>query len=293
MGIYFNDKLLEPNKNGNEIEKKYFEGMESVNSMFEKKDTVVLVRDVERQSDATGDSFRAVVPFALPTAVPLYLDSMGAVEIRYSKAPPQKQGKSLVYPTFRLFMYERMILTKQNKDLAWFMLKATNFIGDGDIGSKNVIRIYNPEKNVLDKASEVKRIAKVDALLMNDDSPVYNIASMRTIADNFGVDIKDYNLEAAGFTIREEVINADNSKNPDFNIKKLLAFADTLTKKNKKVVEEPKEKEHRYSRDELAVMYPAEINPISDKFGTEKPTKVKKEEQINQILEAQNALVES
>jgi hypothetical protein len=233
------------------------------------------------------------VPYALPSEVPLYLEELGAVSIRYSQAPPQRQGKNLVYPTYRNFMYERMILTKKNKDLAWFLLKASNFIENkNDPDANTVIRIHNPEKNVLDKASEVKRIAQIDVLLMNEDSKVYNLESMRKIADRFGVDIENFKEEAAGFTIREAVIEADNKKNPDFNIATLLKFAKSLkkVKVEEEITEDPADT--KYTQAQLSVMYPAQLNPISEELKTQKVPAVTKSIQIAQILEAQK-LVEA
>jgi len=302
MGIYFNDKLLHPKKEGNELEKRYFSEMGEIDTMFEKNGTIVLTRDVDRVADSKNQSFRAVVPFALPTEVPLYLDTLGSISIRYSKAPPQKQGKNIVYPTYRNFMFERMILTEKNKDLAWFILKATNFIEGGDPSSKKVMRIYNPQKNVLDKASEVKRIAKVDALLMNEDSHVFNEDSLRTIADKFGIDTKDFGVEAAGFVIREAVIDADNNNNPDLNIKKLLEFVEKIAVVQKKELKQAKEaeenkdpdepKEKYHSEEELSVMFQAELNALSVSLGTRKVPQCKKTEQIALILKAQVLKVE-
>lgn len=309
MGIYFNDKLLYPKADGNEIEKKYFSEMEEISAMFKDKKTIILERDVVREWDTKKQSTKAIVPFALPTEVPVYLDTLGAVSIRYSKAPPQLVDRKLVYPTFRNFMYERMIITEKNKDLAWFILKATTFVEGGDPGNKKVIRISNPQKDILEKASEVKKIARVDALLMNDDSHVFNIVSLRQIADKFGVDIKDYETEAAGFTIREAVIEADNAKSPHFNINILLEYIEKMPKKPRVEPEEVKEevqpeevKEEKplspyvfgselYNREELELLYPAELNPISDEFKTAKVPSVTKAKQIDLILEAKKKRV--
>ena len=290
MAIYFNDKVLSPKKDGNEMEKIYFKGLEEVNKKYkENGGTIVLVRDIKRISDTKGISFKPIVPFALPTSVPIYLEEMGAVSIRYSPSPPQREGKELIYPTYRNFMYERLILTEKNKDLAWFLLKASNFIEDGDSSSKKVMRIHNPEKNLEDKASEVKRIAKVDALLMNEDSLLYNKASLQEIADQFGIDIKNFKKEAAGYTIREAIIEADNKRNPDMNIKAFLEIADEMVRQ--------KEKQKligiQYKKEDLDAMYPTQLNPISDSYKTQKMPQVTKNAQVTQILEAQLALVET
>lgn len=291
MGIYFNNKLVAPKENGDEVEAMYYEGLEKINVMLRKNNSIVLVRDVVRTPDSKGQSFRAVVPFALPSEVPIYLKELGAVSIRYSPGSPQRQGKELVWPTYRNFMYDRMILTKKNRDLAWFLLIASNFVENkNDPDSNRVIRIYDPEKNILDKASEVKRIAQIDVLLMNEESSVYNIGSMQNIADRFGVNIENFKVEAAGFTIREAVIDADNKKNPDFNIKALLKYAKGL-----KVVEKDPEDtgDKKYTQDELSIMFPPELALISDKLRTQKVPAVKKVEQIRQILEAQKILEEA
>jgi len=296
MGIYFNDKLLHPKENGNEMEKRYFTEMKDINEMFKEKKSIVLVRDVERKMDSKGVSYRSVVPFALPNEVPVYLDSLGAVSIRYSKEAPQRHGKEIVYPTYRNFMYERMILTEKNKDLAWFILKATTFIQGGNPSSNKVIRISNPEKSVLDKASEVKRIAKVDALLMNEDSEIYNMESLRNISDKYGIDIKDFDVEAAAFTIREAVIDAENSNSPDLSIKRFLNFIGRMGVDERRDERDRIKKEKMtalpvmYNQDQLAGMGHTQRNDISKILETQKPPQCTKLEQIKQILEAQAKL---
>ena len=105
MGIYFNDKLLSPKKDGTEIEKLYWTGMQRINAMFEeKKGTIVIMRDVEKQMDTKGQSYRPVPPYALPTEIPMYLEESGAVSIKYSQYPPQRRGKEIIYPTTKNFM---------------------------------------------------------------------------------------------------------------------------------------------------------------------------------------------
>lgn len=282
MAIYFNDKILTPDKNGNELEKRYAEELEEVDKILEQHNgRLFLNRQVTRIWDTEKKSFRPTPPVDLPTVMPIYLDSLGAVSIRYSKTPPERKGESVTFSGNRLFVYENMLLTKKEKDLAWFILKATNFVkSETNKSSSAFLRIEDPKKEVEQKASEVKRIVKVDQLLMNEDSPVYNKESLQYIADKFGVDIKGHDLESAGFLIRETVINGEKGKNPDVNIDRLLSL---VAKLSNNMVDARK-----YSKEELDSMPKDVINELSKKRGLPYPPKCTREAQTEKLIESFN-----
>jgi hypothetical protein len=299
MGNYFNNKLLHPKEDGNELEQRYFWELKEVDELFDKYNGVIIIkRDVVKKQDTKKQSYRAVVPFAIPNEIPIYLKEYGAVTVRYSKGTPIKKDKETIYPTFKNFIEEFRVLTRKENDLAWFLLKATTFVLGGDPGKKKIFHIFDPQKEVLSKASEVKRIAKVDALLINEESPIMDIKIMREIADKFGIDIKDYEAEAAGFMIREAVIDADKKNNPDVNIKAFMSFSEKLVNKalkNKPKVEEEEEVEVDdapeevvfYTKDILDNMHQKEISNVSRKLGTPYPPKCNREAQTEHILNAQ------
>ena len=277
MAIYFNDKMLLPKKDGNELEQKYYNELADVTTLFkEKKGAIVLVRDVERIWDSKRESYRPTVPYALPVEIPVYLETLGAVSVRYSKNPPQRQGKNITYPMNRIFVEERMYLTENTKDLAWFLLKATKFVKNGDPNSNAFMRIDDPQAELVSKASKVKRISKVDALLINDESPIYNMRSMMFLADKFGIDIKDYDVEASGFMLREAVISGEEKNHPDLNIEKFLAMADKLANFTSK---------DSYTMDELDMMSQKDLNMISKAKELPYPPRCSKDAQKAAIIE--------
>lgn len=282
MAIYFNDKILTPNENGNELEQRYDRELKEIDELLKQHNgQIVLNRNVTRIWDTEKKSFRPTPPIDLPTVMPVYLDSLGAVSIRYSKTPPERKGESVTFSGNRLFVYENMLLTKKEKDLAWFILKATNFVkNETNTSSSAFLTVHNPKKDVEQKASEVKRIVKVDQLLMNEDSPVYNKESMQFIADKLGVDIKGHDLESAGFLIRETVIGGEKGNNPDVNIDKLLALVAKLANS--------KADARKYSKEELDSMPKDTINELSKKRGLPYPPKCTREVQTEKLLESFN-----
>jgi hypothetical protein len=312
MGLYFEDRLIRAKKDGDEIEKLVYEGYAEVDAMFKEKGGVIILdRDFEEKKDTTGTNSMPAPPIALPMSVPMYIDSLGAVNIRYSKSAPQRtnDGKSVIYPSARLLVYDKMILTDREKDLAWFMLKATNFIErKGEANPSAFLKINDPQKEVTDKISKLKRNALVDEYLLRDDSLLFNKDSMQAIADRFGIKLDEKSsVEINAFVIREAVIAGDeHPKNNDINIDLFIDFADKMLAKMKKnkaskpdnppsedVNKEPKIETPvvlsfgEYTENYLSNLTVSERNEISKGLELDSPPKCTKVEQISQILEKQ------
>ena len=95
---------------------------------------------------------------ALPVTIPYYDDELGATVIRYATSPPEKtdSGKtswSTKYIEFR----GNIVITDKQKDLAWFLLFASNLVEKGvyqlvDIQAKyeGTFNDIVTKKNVLD-----------------------------------------------------------------------------------------------------------------------------------------------
>lgn len=311
MGIYFEDRLVRAKKDGDEIEKMVFEGYSRVDAIFkEKGGVIVLDRDFVEKKDTTGTNTMPAPPIALPVVVPMYLDSLGAVNIRYSKAAPQRtnDGKTVMYPSSRLLVYDKMILTEKEKDLAWYMLEATEFIEKKDkFNPSAFLKINDPKKEVAEKISKLKRNALVDEYLLREDSVLFNDESLQAIADRFGIELDKGNTkEINAFVIREAVIKGDEPpRNHDINIDLFIDFAGKLearlTKGKKKKDDVPKDdsplgvekkddvvmKWGEFTEGYLSVLTVGERNQISKDNDLDYPPKCNKEEQIAQILEKQ------
>jgi hypothetical protein len=310
MGVYFEDKLLRAKEDGDELEQMYYEGLKEIEQEFKKKGgVIVLRREHEEKKDTTGTNSMPAPPIALPVTVPMYVDSLGAINVRYSKSSPQKtnDGKTIIYPSSRLFVYENLILTERDKDLAWFMLKATSFIEKDNVFNPSAfLKIDDPVKEVAEKASKLKRIAQVDAHLLYEDSVLFNKQSIQAIADRFGIDAKEGEpIEITAYSIREAVVNGEKSRNSDINIELFLDFAGKMKnklEKNSKKKGEAKDDEKKASEDKadpveleygkyteeyLNKLVPVDRNEISKKLELDYPPNCKKEEQVRQILERQ------
>lgn len=309
MGVYHEDKLLLAKKDGNDLEKMYFEGLQRVEKMFDEFNGVILLRriDVGEKYEISNPDGKPIPPIALPVEYPMYVDSMGAINVRYSKGAPQRQGKSIIYPVNKLFVSNFLSLTKANKDFAWVLLEVTNFVrqkGREDLGNAAFLKIEDPKEEIREKASEVKRISQVDAHLIFGDSVLLNEQAIQLIADKFGTNIESSDsVEMSAFLIREDVLNGDKAKNPDVNIKSFLAFAEKLKKKF-----QPKEsvntedpgstgdnsplvvKLGEYTAEYLDGLVVADRNAISKDLGTDTPPRCNKADQIAQILEKQEEL---
>lgn len=276
MANYFNDKILKPDKDGNELERRMVKDYAELDELFKQNNgTIVIKRHYEEVWDKDGISTKPTPLFALPTEIPVYLDEMGAVSVRYSEFSPVRQGKTITYPTTRLFMDKVMYITDKEKDKAWFLLKATNFVRN-DNNPKAFMWVDDPQRAMAKQAGDVKRIAKVDALLMNEESKLYNKKAMQFIADTFGIEIGQLDVESSAYTIREKILSGDKTNNPEMNIDKFMEVAGRLINRAK-----------TYTKEELEILAkdnPKELNAISRDLGTPYVPKCTREQQIEYIL---------
>lgn len=311
MAIYFEDKIVRPKKDGDEIEQMVYEGYERVTKMFkEKGGVIVLDRDFHEKKDTTGTNSMPAPPIALPVSVPMYIDSLGAVNLRYSKSAPQRtnDGKTVIYPGSRLLVYDKMILTEKEKDLAWFMLEATEFIEKkGNSNPAAFLKINDPAQAVEEKISKLKRNALVDEYLLRDDSLLFNAESLQAIADRFGLELDSKNpVQINAYSIRQAVLDGEEPpRNNDLNIDLFLDFAKKLEAKLK-----PKKEKTapvstdvttipasdvslefgQYTEAYLSALPVVERNAISKELELDYPPNCKKDEQIAQILEKQSVV---
>ena len=315
MAIYFEDRMVRPKLDGDEIENMVFEGYARIDALFkEKGGVIVLDRDFVEKKDTTGTNTMPAPPIALPVVVPMYLESLGAVNIRYSKAAPQRtnDGKTVMYPSSRLLVYDKMILTDKEKDLAWYMLEATEFIEKKDkFNPSAFLKINDPKAEVETKISKLKRNALVDEYLLREDSVLFNDESLQAIADRFGIELDKSNTkEINAYIIREAVINGDGPpRNHDINIELFLDFAKKLDAKLNKNKKPKGDKTNppasqggddgnnddnvvlswgEYTENYLSKLNVADRNQISKDHDLDFPPKCNKEEQINQIIEKQS-----
>lgn len=290
MAIYYEDKVLHPNENGGELEKIYAEGMKEIEALYKKHNgSLTLRQDVELVSDTTGTSFKPVPPTSLPHTVHFNLDQLGSVSIRYSKSSPTKQDKAVIYPTERLWIQEALPLDKTQKDLAWFLIKASNMVrDDNDPATKNrILYIEDIEKRDTNRADDIRRFMKLDAMLLDENSEIFNREALLKLADRFGMEVSAGTTVALALAIRDKVAEADKKNNPMLNVKLFIEAAEKMMKIKNDVPEPP------YTRQQLEELPQLILNAISTKMGTTKPPQCKKGEQISNILTKQEIEVEA
>ena len=233
MAIYYQDLALVPNEEGTELEQLYAEGLEEINKIFKENNGHIVLkrRDARLVWDKDNISYKPVPPVSIPVEIPMYLEKVGAINVRYSKSPPQRSGEKMVtYPGNRVFIYESFILTEKEKDLAWLLLLVSNFVGTTQ---KEIFYIDNPEEAKVEEVSKLLKTKKVDDLLLDGISLIYNLKAMDFIASNLGIDIDDQRtVQLKGFKIRETVVAGENNNNPDVNIEKFMSVANRWIKNN-------------------------------------------------------------
>lgn len=182
MAIYLNDKILKADPKGNKLEREYAAGLERVSELFEKfrikdsKSSYIQiarnVKDNERVFSMTSHKEKRLPTIALPVEVPYYDDEMGATLVRYSTTPPQKTpAGNLTWSTKYLEFREMMTITDKQKDLAWFLLFASNLIKKGVYKLVDIQAKYEGTFNEIITKKEV-----MDYLTSGEDELIRHIA---------------------------------------------------------------------------------------------------------------------
>jgi len=141
MAIYLDDRILKADPKGSKLEREYAAGLSQVEELFNKfrvknskNSFIQITRDFlgDRQVSMTTHRIKKLPPVALPVEVPWYDDELGATLIRYSPNPPRRNGEGKLTWTLKYLEFnETLAVTDKQKDLAWFLLFASNLIKKG------------------------------------------------------------------------------------------------------------------------------------------------------------------
>jgi hypothetical protein len=143
MAIYLgnNDQALKANANGTAMEKKYARELQEVQKLLDRFRTegnsaiIQFARKVDakdRVKSMTSKKIKKLPPVALPAAVQVYDEEIGATTIRYSETPPQRAADNkLTWGTKHIVLNENMTIKESQKDLAWYLLYACNLMNKG------------------------------------------------------------------------------------------------------------------------------------------------------------------
>ena len=179
MAIYFNEKILEPKADGSSLQRRYYREKKEVEALFEKfrkngaPSVLMFRRDFVKKYNTKKTSYKPAPPVAVPANVHVYDDELGAVEIRYSKTPPIKSGKKLVWTADKDFMLSEVFtINEKNIDLAWFFLKASNYV------TKGIVKLVDKDLEFKGSFSEVKRQMEASRILFDDDVTMERIETL-------------------------------------------------------------------------------------------------------------------
>ncbi len=172
MAIYFDGKILEPKENGSSLEQKYFNELKDVKDLFGKfrkpgqKESVLLFsRDFKKTYNRSKTSYKPAPPIAIPMNVSVYDPQMGSIEIRYSKRPPVKAGNNLIWSRDGdSLMFETMSITDKQLDLAWFLLKASDYV------EKGILKLVDKELEFEGKYESILKQTEVASAIFNHDA---------------------------------------------------------------------------------------------------------------------------
>ena len=292
MAIFFKDEILEPKKDGSELEKIYHDGLKRIEELFAKhKGTVILRRLAPEVFDTTGNSKKPTPPFALPTQIPMYVKGVGSISIRYSKNPPTRNDRSVTYPSSRRFISDMLVLSDKEMDLAWFIIEASDYVASSkdEMKGNKFMYIEDVVKDIEKRGEDLRRFVKLDYMLLDEDSPVYNKTDIVWLADKFGVDVNESSLFASACLLRDSVVASDNKKDPDFNVDSFMKAVHKRIASKKKDDEVP---EPPYTYESLAELSQPVLNAVSTKMHTKKPPHVTRGKQTDLIMEAQKVSTE-
>lgn len=185
MAIYLDDKMLkaDPKAKEGSLEREYAVGLSKVEELFNKfrikgsKNSYIQIsRDFEgdRQISMTTHRVKKLPPIALPVEVPWYNDELGATLIRYSPSPPTRNSEGKLTWTVKYIEFnEALTITDRQKDLAWFLLIASNLVRRG------VYKMVDNEAKYEGSFQEILTKKKVvDAITGNNEELVRALSRM-------------------------------------------------------------------------------------------------------------------
>jgi len=276
MAIYFNDRILSPKEDGNELERLLFTGMQTIDQLLKDNNgSITLIRTVERKKSTDGTTFKPVPPFSFPSTVSVYTKDYGVVELRYSATSPQKQGDNVIWNNVDIMVYESMSFNENNLDLAWYLIIATPFVKKGQM------KIHDELENVRLRAVKFNLISKFNGLLVNAEEEMLD-----AIGKIMNIALHERATKADKVLLIGESINALDAD----GITSAINVAENTIQKyeNKKPeVFKPEPSGKEYTLDELNGYSLAELNQIAGPMGIIKCPPGKKAHTINGILKKQ------
>lgn len=181
MAIYFNEKILEPKANGTSLEKRYYSELQEVKNLFNKfrkgksKPVLLFSREYRKVWNRAKTSHKPAPPIAIPMNVNIYDNELGSVEIRYSRRPPVRSGKNVVWQHDQdSLVFETLSLDETRMDLAWFLLYASNFVKNG------IVKLIDKEVEYEGTVDKMKEQMKAAAVIF-DESVSYE--RLKAISD--------------------------------------------------------------------------------------------------------------
>lgn len=182
MAIYINDKVLKANPQGTKIEREYDEGIKKVTALFERfrnknsKTAYIQITRKEEQKilSINTKKVKRLPTIALPVEIPYYDDEIGATTIRYATSNPIKnQHGNFTWATKYIEFQETLTITDKQKDLAWFLIFASNLI------KKGIYQLVDSQAKYEGSYNEILQKHNVIQELNNgDDELVRHIARM-------------------------------------------------------------------------------------------------------------------
>lgn len=170
MAIYFNNKLLEPKKDGNSLEKRFYTELQEVKEVFdtfrkkgETKSTLIFARDFPKVWNSKHTTYKPAPPIALPMVANVYLSDLGSVQIRYSRNPPIVNDNRVIWQNGNDLFFDTKSIGEDEMDLAWFYLKASDFL------KKKIITLVNRKMEFDSDFDKLKKQAKPFALLFDEN----------------------------------------------------------------------------------------------------------------------------
>lgn len=236
MAIYLDDKILKADPKGQKLEREYAAGLSQVEELFNrfrikgnKNSYIQITRDFvgDRQFSMTTNKVKKLSPMALPVEVPWYDDEIGATLIRYSPNPPTRNSEGKLTWTMKYLEFnETLTITDRQKDLAWFLLFASNLVRNG---------VYKMVDNQSEYEGTLQEIIikknVVDAITGVDEELI------RTIARKFMVEYTD-NVELTELSVRlHNTLERGKKWVEAFDEVKKLGNAKVLKKENISAVE--------------------------------------------------------
>lgn len=215
MAIYFDNKILEPKADGTSLQKMYYEGRKEVKEIFDKfrkngeETYLIFTRDYKKVWNTAKTSYKPAPPMAVPMKTSFEDPTLGSIELRYSKSPPEKSDNRFIWPTVKKsIIHENLVIKETDLDFAWFILKASNYVKNG------LLRIVDKQQEYEGTVSKIRKEMNASRVIFDDDVSLEHLEALASLVLPDEMMVQGESKDEFSAKLWDTIVMGEKSKKP-------------------------------------------------------------------------------